>query len=307
MAAIIESSGQEDCVPFIRHSWSSRHGLTREKELYRAVAGRVRTAQQAVDEVTKLREDARVYAALIDCEHEFWGRYAVSTANCVRDLNLLGMVQMRPLLLALVDRFIPTEVDLSFQRLVSAAVRFTITGGLGSGSLERLFTDAASAVRNKEMATFDDLHRALLPKVPSDDEFEDAFSKARVSKAPLARYYLACLEREADEKKSSELIPNPDTDAVNLEHILPERPTTAWNVTQEDAADLYKRIGNLALLSTRINAEIGNQGFEAKMKHYAESKFALTRALTEFSSWGPLEIEQRQRALARLAVKAWPR
>ncbi|MBM3495483.1 MAG: HNH endonuclease [Armatimonadetes bacterium] len=63
----------------------------------------------------------------------------------------------------------------------------------------------------------------------------------------------------------------------------------------------------LALVSTRINADIGNKGFAAKAAEYSKSQFVLTRALSELSGWGAEEITARQKELAKLAVRAWPR
>lgn len=52
-------------------------------------------------------------------------------------INLLGMTQIRPLLLAILEKFHADNVRKSFEKLVAVAVRFQIVGGAGGGSLEK--------------------------------------------------------------------------------------------------------------------------------------------------------------------------
>jgi hypothetical protein len=143
--------------------------------------------------------------------------------------------------------------------------------------------------------------------VPSDTEFKEAFRNALVSKANLARYYLRVLESQAKGGQDQALTPNDNEQVVNLEHILPQNPSPDWgSLDPEAVGSYYNRIGNLALLKTAINSSIGNTGFLAKMPYYQDSPFQLTTELTQYTTWGPAEIDDRQAKLAELAVKAWP-
>lgn len=87
---------------------------------------------------------------------------------------------------------------------------------------------------------------------------------------------------------------------------MPERPSAAWGKLDQQVARAYnRRLGNLALLRTRTNSEIGNRGFNAKKKLYRTSKFSLTKELSALRAWGPKEIEARQVKLAAMAVETW--
>lgn len=104
-----------------------------------------------------------------------------------------------------------------------------------------------------------------------------------------------------------ELVPNPNEEQVNLEHVLPQTPSGAWGHIDEDIARaVYKRIGNLVLLQNRVNVAVGNKGFAAKADVYKKSRYQLTKNLSKSKTWGVKEIEKRQRELATLAVKTWP-
>ena len=59
------------------------------------------------------------------------------------------------------------------------------------------------------------------------------------------------------------------------------------------------------LLSSKKNAELGNQSFAAKREVLSASEFLLTKQVGENNNWGPTEIDQRQDALARMAVSVW--
>jgi 3-methyladenine DNA glycosylase AlkD len=93
---------------------------------------------------------------------------------------------------------------------------------------------------------------------------------------------------------------------VNLEHVLPENPGDKWPDLTPELADAYaRRLGNLALLSTKKNTDIGNESFAEKRKALADSEFVLTKAIGDCEKWGPAEIDARQAKLADLALSVW--
>lgn len=221
-------------------------------------------------------------------------------------LDAVGVTQIRPLLLALFKRFPPEEVKKAMPMAVAWAVRFLICGSGGSGTLETYYSDSAHKVSTGAIKTAAGLHKAMKSAVPDDRTFEDAFVVATVSKTHLAKYYLRVLECQKN-AKGDELVVNPDTDKVNLEHILPQTPAANWpHVTPEEHSAFIKRIGNLTILNKRLNAKAANGSFADKKKIYATSHITLTKELDKHAQWTVKEIEDRQRELAKLAVSAWP-
>lgn len=51
---------------------------------------------------------------------------------------------------------------------------------------------------------------------------------------------------------------------------------------------------------------IGNSNFEVKKETLKDSAYILTKDVSEYPSWGIREINERQKALAELAVQTWP-
>jgi len=128
-----------------------------------------------------------------------------------------------------------------------------------------------------------------------------------VSKNSLARYYLRALELQVAGDPEPEFIPNEDSTVINLEHILPENPGPRWGqIDRETAAAFYQRIGNMALLQVTRNTQIGNRSFPEKQAVLKASSYKLTQEAASELSWGVKEITERQRRLAKIAVKTWP-
>lgn len=294
-------------VEFIRHLWSSRSGATREKDLYASIKKATNSKQRALDFAKELAAGAKLYAAILNTDHAVWQRYGATAKAHMATMNTLGMVQIRPLLLAILSSLAEKEVREALRLMVSWGVRLLVTGGVGGGTMEKHYADAATSIRAGKIKTAKQLSSELASVLPRDKEFEAAFAVAKVSKAALARYYLQVLERQHGGEKQPELVPNTNQEEVNLEHILPRNPGSSWTGFSDDEAAAYvTRLGNLALLSVARNGALGNQAFTTKKPTLAASEYALTKAAGAARTWGPKQIDERQKKLAALAVKAWP-
>jgi hypothetical protein len=308
MVGALEAVGEEDIVvSYIRHYWSSTHSPARERELYSVIKAAVKSKTAAVNLASSLETEANNYAAMLNTQNELWQSLGATARKHQETLMTLGMEQNRPLLLAVLKHFDKDNVKKALRLMVSWSVRFLIVGGLGGGKMEREYSSKAQAIRDGTISDARNLIKAMAPVVPNDAQFEAAFAAARVSQAHLARYYLRALENTATGDADPELVPNPNEEQVNLEHVLPQTPSGAWGQIDEDTARaVYKRIGNLVLLQNRVNVAVGNKGFAAKADVYKKSSYHLTKNLSKSKTWGVKEIEKRQRELAALAVNTWP-
>lgn len=305
MVSALESASDDPLiVAYIRHFSMARYGLIREKDLFALLKKKVTSKRGALKYSSDLANNVRIYSAILNTDHEFWSGYPSDTASSVAVLNLLGMSQIRPLLLAILSKFKPKQAGMAIKKLVATAVRYQLVGGTGGGSLERLYSEAAKAVTEGKIQTPDDVIKEM-KTVPSDSAFKAAFIYATVSKQKIARYYLRELEI-AKSEKDSEKIPDIDPNNVNLEHVLPITPTEEWkNFDSEDWRTYHRRLGNMAIMASRPNSAIGNQIFSEKKKAYKDSSFHFTKHLNDFKDWDKKAIELRQEEMAELAVKHW--
>lgn len=310
MYSLFEAAGNEKLVvDFVRQVWSSKYGLTRERELYDKIKEKITGRDQAIDFAKTLEQSARLYQAMVNTDHVIWEALGPAAQHAMRQLNALGVTRIRPRVMAVLEDFTPAEARKALRLMVSWAVRFMITGGLGTGTLEEYYCLRAKDIRDKTIRGAADLRTAMKTLVPNDEKFRAAFATATVSRKPLARYLLSALERGSQGDPQPELVVNENKEEVNLEHILPETPSPAWKISPDIAEAHRHRIGNLALIRERLNVTIANKGPLEKAKYYKTSALTLTSALAtqieKARGWGPKEINARQETLAEYAVRTW--
>ena len=141
--------------------------------------------------------------------------------------------------------------------------------------------------------------------VPSDPEFEGAFAVARVSRAYQARYYLRALENTTKQVTQPEYVPNESVADINLEHVMPLNAGEEWDVDDDLAETSQNLLGNLVLLKSNQNRDLGNLPFAEKRPIYAKSGYDLTKRVALYEQWTLDEIRDRQMKLAKLATKTW--
>jgi hypothetical protein len=299
-------------VAFLRHYWSSREGVTRERELYASIQEEVRTKADAVKFARLIAQSATKYAALQNASHSEWSRHGSSGRADVALLVRFNLAPNRPLLMAAMDNFKQAEFKKLLQALVNWSVRGLVTETMNSGTTEEQYCLAAVKIRAKEITSVAQLRSFLAPTIPSDTAFHDAFTLTRIKRSRnwLARYYLQALERQKGGVAEPALVPNPDENQLNLEHVLPQNAVPAeWTdiTSAEDVETWSYRLGNMALLSKTENSDVGNGDFKSKVPVLKKSVLKLTSEVGRKLDWTPQQIEMRQKTLAKLAVTAWPR
>jgi hypothetical protein len=228
-------------------------------------------------------------------------RYAIQT------INEFNIKPFRPALIAIAAKFDVKEATLAFQFFVSLGVRMLIATSTRTGSVEETMAKAANRVFKEEIKTAAQFKTAIADITPSDAEFGAAFEIATLSKGPFTRYYLRSLERVVQSSSYPWWVPNEDRDTMTREHVLPEHPEANWpQFTDEEHAAFWKRIGNLCLLPKTMNCDFRNAGEKTKLAAYKTAPYELTRQISDAEHWTKERICERQKGLAKLALKAWP-
>ncbi len=94
---------------------------------------------------------------------------------------------------------------------------------------------------------------------------------------------------------------------MTLEHVLPEHPEKKWpQFTEEEHAAFWKRIGNMCPWPKTMNCDFRNAGEKEKFAEYKKAPYELTKQISREPHWTKEKINERQRGLAKLALKAWP-
>ena len=286
MRGALETIEDEDItIRFLRHSLTLIEGFVRETEVYESVQRRAKAPQPVVTFTGQLESLASSYVAIYNADHEKWNR-SDRTRKAVEVLNLFDIKPLRPLILAIAERFSEREAEEALEFSVSFGVRLMIASSTRTGSVEEGIAEAAHEIFVQSVTTADDLRGKLDHLTPSDGRFLAAFETATVSNRRLARYYLRSMELSAKGEREPWHIPNDDRSEINLEHVLPERPEGNWPKFSEDEVRLYyKRIGNLCLLRARDNSAAKSAGFAIKAPIYANSPYELTKQIAEATDW----------------------
>ena len=307
MRGALETIEDEDItIRFLRHCLILIQGFVREQEVYEAVQRVARAPQPAVTFTGQLESLANSYVAIDNADHEKWNR-SDATRKAVEVLNLFDIKPLRPLILAIAERFNEKETEKATKFCVSFGVRLMIASSTRTGSVEEGIAEAAHEIYAQKIATADDLKRKVRHLTPSDGTFSAKFEAATVSNRKLARYYLRSMELSAEGEQEPWHIPNDDRSEINLEHVLPEKPEGNWPQFSDDEVRLYcKRIGNLCLLRVSDNSTAKSGSFATKRPIYASSPYELTKQISTVTDWTLVEITERQKTLAPIAVETWP-
>ncbi|MGB6655698.1 MAG: DUF262 domain-containing HNH endonuclease family protein [Methylovirgula sp.] len=307
MRGALETIEEEDItITFLRHGLTAIHGFVRETQVYDAVQNIAKGPQPVVTFAGQLEALANGYVAIHNAEHEKWNDYPDATRKAIEVLNLFDIKPLRPLMLAIAQKFPEKEASKAFEFCVSMSVRLMIASSTRTGTVEEGLAATAHRIFAGLIATANDLKADLLSLTPADVRFAAAFEIATLSNRKLARYYLRSMELAAKDESEPWHIPNDDRSVINLEHVLPEKPEGNWTAFTEEQVKLYyKRIGNLCLMRASDNSASKSDGFLAKKPIFANSPYVLTKQVAEAADWTATEIGERQKTLAAIAVKTW--
>ncbi len=148
---------------------------------------------------------------------------------------------------------------------------------------------------------------ALRPVYSGDAAFKAAFASKELRTTQsrnnrIVRYILCRLERQAGGADYDR-----DSATFSVEHILPQNPEDGWNQFSEIESDanIY-RIGNMALLETTLNRDIGNGAYGVKRPAFENSMFETTKKIAvDNDDWTPQRVIARQNAMAKIAISIW--
>ena len=163
--------------------------------------------------------------------------------------------------------------------------------------MERTVYETASRLRGDR--DFEAAIASLAALAPDRADFEARFARASIPRIATARYLLREIEH-AMRQTGEVTVEGPDR--VHVEHIYPQTPAgDRW----AHHFALINRIGNLTLLSRRLNMSIKNGDFAAKKPAYEQSDIMMTRELAGLDSWDGEAIDARQEQLSKWIFEIW--
>lgn len=210
-------------------------------------------------------------------------------------LKVLGATRCYPVLL--VGREHLSQKD--FLRLCRAieilTVRHSTISRKDAKKLEVVYQRLAKDIRNGV-----DIENVTKKLKSQSQDIDDGVFKANFDiysppNTQIARYLLFKIENYLQE----DTIPA-DWEKLTLEHILAKGADWEGNI------EFKERLGNMALLSGKLNVKLSNLPFKSKRKEYGkETNFEFTYNLADYSDFTKDTIIDRQKELSKYALQVW--
>jgi hypothetical protein len=199
------------------------------------------------------------------------------------------------------------------------------TRGYGKRFVEVL--KAAQSAASSGVSVADAIETDLLDAAtdnltwPTDDEVENAFVNRQFYDSVAQeriRMLLGAIDRQMHLDHPKGEHPTFDYDALQVEHILPQKWSTYWaleaadeseRILSEQARERAKnRIGNLTLVTGPLNIPMSNSPWIDKRAALDEhDNLRLNAGLKSIEVWDEAMIENRAKLLASVACRVWPR
>ena len=304
---LIGTVRQERFPEFLRFHLQCELPRVRSQRLFKLVRERVSDAGKVFELLDSLAGRAELFSALGDATHGYWIDRPESRPY-VRALLLFGVRQPTPLLFACWERFEALDFARTLKLVTALSFRYSVIGALNPNELEPVYHRAAKAVLDGSAKGPGAVFDYLRPVYVADEKFRQDFSltafPTRGNRKKLVKYILSHLEAQATGR-----VVDTDTDPGTVEHILPENPDASWEdmIPAEHWADWVYRLGNLTLLESNFNRDIGNGAYPRKAAAYRGSSYRVAVEVVDSApdEWTTALIEERQRRMADRAVHIW--
>ena len=301
---IVGRLGSESFPDFLRVHWNSRNPFARQAELFKTIRSQISDREAVFALLRGMQEDLDTYLALSSPEASSWPQEQKGHASALRTFNV-----KQPFPLIFAARRVFSEADFSalMRACVVISLRYNVIGSQPTHEQERVYNSVAVRVARKDLGTLAQLLGAMISIYPSDDAFKAAFAEKIIRTTQsrngrVVRYVLCALEKQVSGNDH-----NFTSDSFNIEHVLPQSPQKGWDNFSEDEVDaLVYRLGNMTLLQSGVNRDLGNVDYSVKRPVLQASGFSISQKIgNDNAEWTPQRLAAHQNWMANQAVGIW--
>jgi hypothetical protein len=178
--------------------------------------------------------------------------------------------------------------------------------------IEKTLNDTTKKkISGKINSIFSELEKELKDERPSFETFKESFINISYKNSEQSRKMIKYVLKGIDTSYRKTPEEKIDFNNVNIEHILPQNPHRDWKLKKKEIKGYVNKLGNLTLLSKKLNSKVQNHVIKEKIKSLGESRLPVTVQLvkelnTLKNKWNESEITKRQVGFSKLAYnKIW--
>ncbi len=302
--AIVGRLQSENFPDFLRVHWNSRRSFARQGDLFKTIRTQVTTAEAVFRLLRDLEQDLDTYLTLSSPEPSEWSQEDKRLAGVLKTFRVR---QPFPLLLAAKRIFEPTDFTGLLRATVVISMRFNVIGSQGAAEQEKSYNKVAERIAKGELTKLEPTLQQLRSVYPDDNTFKTMFAEKTIRTTDsrnnrVVRFILCSIEKHLSQQDFDFA-----SDAFNIEHILPQNAPDDWGgIGRDDADALVYRLGNMTLLQSGQNRDMGNVEYSQKREVYQRSGFFITKKLgDENIDWTAERIAVRQKWMATQATAIW--
>ena len=303
---------------FIRYFWLSKYSFVSEKKLYKEVKRMISDPSIFLSDISNASEYyykiANDSININDWSEDFADKkIAQRIIETLNGLRTMGITQCYSLLFCLLLNKDKIKFDFSdvFKTIEKYHFAYSAVCKLSGNVVERLYFNTSRDIQEAlkiadSKKRTKNIQRALSNfknklEYPTKDFFIEKFMDIEYKNYPLIIYILSHMEKTKGQTEETSI----NFTKVNIEHILPQDPAE-WSLSKKEIKDYVNKLGNLTLISKKINGPMGNKQLRGKAKLFKDSKLNINKELLERFKllkykWGEKEINERQKELAEFA------
>ncbi len=302
---------------FLNNSFASRYKKVSDSKIYKEIVKQFKSGKiDAKKFISELKEDSEIYKTIIKPDLSNYSKTDYDIYESVNAIISFFKIEVaNAFLLSLIREYKKNNISKGMTIIALNSIEHfhfinnAICSKRSSG-YDLLYAKYAQELflqktKQKKHEVIKNLVKVLLSRIPDEVDYNASFNKRVYYKSTLTKqkslvqYILTKMERR--ENKNAVLI------NISLEHIYPEKPNKDWYKLTNDDNLMY--IGNLALLDSGLNSEIGNKSYSLKRKTILKkSKIITTKKVFENEQWREQDIIDRTQKICQyMYTDAWRR
>ena len=302
--AIVGRLQSENFPDFLRVHWNSRNNFARQADLFKTIRARVSDRDTVFQLLRGMEEDLDTYLALSSPEVSEWSQDDKQFAGVLKTFRVK---QPFPVLLAARRALDAADFTGLLRATTVISLRYNVIGAYSTAEQERTYNAVAERIAREDLKQLGPVLQAMRSIYVEDNSFRVAFSEKTIRTMDsrnnrVVRFILCALEKHLSGRDL-----NFTSDAFNIEHVLPQNAPDGWGgFSNEEASNLVYRLGNMTLLLSDANRDIGTAEYAAKRASYEQSSFEITRKMAQDNTeWTPERIAAWQSWMADQATSIW--